>query len=124
MFPMRRSEILAFAVSAVLLAPGCKPDGLSNPAVDSKVTRAKEQIKEAAKATAEAAAAKRDEYAAEMRQQLDELDAKCSALKEQVAKAAGETKKDLENRLKEARLKHSAAAKKLDELKTAFVEQW
>ncbi len=66
-----------------------------------------------------AAKAKRDEYAREMRKQLDVLDAKYAELKASAAKAEGQAKKDLEKKVEEAKVKRDTAAKKLDELKEA-----
>ena len=87
--------------------------------------KAKEKIKEAAKATAEAAAANRDEYAAVMRRQLDELDAKYEVLKDKASKATGQAKVDLEKKLEEAKAKHGDVAKKLEELKEMpAAEHW
>jgi len=113
---------LAYCLSLGVL--GCNPGNSSNPAVDAKVSRAKEEIKRAADATAEAAAAKRDQYAVEIRKQLAALDVKIAELKEQVGKAAGQTKKDLEKKLEEARSKHADAAKQLDDLKDATADRW
>lgn len=118
---MRRMTLLSLAICGGFLLFGCKE---SNPATEAKVANAKEQIKKAAQATAEAASAKKDEYVKEMNKQLEVLDAKIADLKERSAKAAGEAKKDLEKKLEDAKAKHSTAAKKLEELKEASAEQW
>ena len=73
---------------------------------------------------AKAAQAKRDEYAAAMQKQLDELDVKYEELKTSAAKAEGQAKKDLEKQLEEAKVKRDAAAKKLGELKEASPDRW
>ena len=62
---MRRMTLLSLAICGGFLLFGCKPE--SNPATEAKVANAKEQIKKAAQATAEAASAKKDEYVKEMR---------------------------------------------------------
>ena len=61
----RQSRILVTIIAGVLLQIGCNSG--SNPAADAKVSEAKEKIKEAAKATAEAFEAKRVDYAKEMK---------------------------------------------------------
>jgi len=78
----------------------------------------------AADAAAEAAKAKRDEYAREMQKQLDALDVKYEELKGRAAKAAGQAKKDLDKTLAEAKVKRDAAAKKLGEVKKADATRW
>ena len=119
---MRRSCLATLAVCAATLLAGCK--GESSPETDAKTKRAKEEIKNAVAATADAAAAKRDEYAKEMHKQLAALDVKIAELKDQASKSAGETKKNLERKLEESKAKHSDAAKKLDDLKTASADRW
>jgi hypothetical protein len=122
---MQRPTILSLAIFlAALLQLGCKPEGPGDAAADAKVARAKEEIKRAAQATADAAAAMRDQYADEMRRQLEVLDAKSAVLKERASKAAGQAKKDLDRKYEEAKLKHADAAKKLEELKGASAERW
>ena len=59
---------------------------------DQKVSNAKEMVKDAAAATAEAAKAKRDEYAREMSKQLDDLNVKYEELKSRADKAEGQAK--------------------------------
>ncbi len=118
---MRRLLWFALTISAALLPLGCKPD---NPDVNAKVAHAKEKLKEAGKATGEAAAALRDEYAKDMHKQLAALEVKTAELKEKAAKATGETKKNLEKKLEDAKAKHGDVAKKLDELKNASAEEW
>ena len=73
---MRHTVILYLALSTALLQPGCGTKPSSTPDHDSKVSNAKEKIKDAVDATAEAAKAKRDEYALEMSKRLDESNAK------------------------------------------------
>ncbi len=119
---MRPFTLTTLAICAAALVTGCNSQ--SSPETEAKVKRAKEEIKSAISATAEAAAAKRDEYAKEMHKQLAELDIKIADLKEQASKSAGETKKKLEQKLAETKAKHADAAKKLDELKTASAERW
>jgi chromosome segregation ATPase len=121
---MRPVSIIGLVILAALPSFGCKPEGGSKTAADAKVAEAKEKIKEAAETAAKAAIAKRDEYAVEMRKQLDELDAKCAVLKDKASKAAGQAKVDLEKKLEETKSKHSEAAKKLEELKNAGAEHW
>src|SRR4051812_48248266 len=101
---MRQFALPMLALCAVSLLFGCK--GQSSPETEAKVKRAKEEIKHAVSATADAASAKRDEYAKEMNKQLAVLDVKIAELKDQASRAAGQTKKDLERRLEEAKLKH------------------
>lgn len=118
---MRQASIGCLAISVALLSLGCKPN---QPATDAKVSRAKEEIKHAAAATADAAAAMRDQYAEEMRKQLEVLDARSAVLKEKASKAAGQAKVDLEKKLEETKAKHADAAKKLEELKGASADRW
>jgi hypothetical protein len=121
---MRLTTFLCLATCVAFCSLGCKPGESSNPAADAKVARAKEEIKRAASATAEAAAAKRDQYAEEMKAQLASLDTKIAELKEKSSKAAGQAKKDFEQKLAGAKVRHADAAKKLDDLKTASAERW
>jgi hypothetical protein len=119
---MCRFTLTALAICTAALLAGCK--GESSPETDAKVKRAKEDIKRAASTTAEAAAAKRDEYAKEMHKQLTALDVKIADLQDQVSNAAGETKKKLERKLEETKSRHSDAARKLEELKAASADRW
>jgi hypothetical protein len=88
------------------------------------MSNAKERIGDAAKATTEAANAKRDDYARDMSKRLGELRVKYDELKDRAVKAEGQGKKDLENKLEEAKVKCDAATKKLDELKVAGADRW
>jgi hypothetical protein len=117
-----RSRILTAFIAGALLQFGCNSG--SNPAADAKVSEAKDKIKEAAKATAEAFEAKRVEYAKEMGKQLAELQVKYDELKEKASKATGEEKVALEKKLEEAKAKHGDALKKLDDLKAASADRW
>jgi hypothetical protein len=119
---MRHSTVLMSALLAGFFVAGCKPE--SNPATEAKLARAKEEIKKAAEATAEAASAKKDEYVCEMNKQLEALNVKMADLKERASRAAGETKKDLEKKLEEAKAKHSTVSTKLEELKDASADRW
>ena len=119
---LRRSRFLTVIIASVLLQSGCNNG--TNPGADAKVSEAKEKIKEAAKATADAFEAKRVEYTKEMNKQLAELQVKCDELKEKATKATGEEKKALEKKLEEAKSKHGDALKKLDELKDASADRW
>jgi len=120
---MRRACLGRLSTCLALILLGCN-SGSSNSAADAKVARAQEEIKRAAEATAEAAAAKRDQYAEEMRKQLKILDAKTAELRDQAARSAGETKKDLEKKLEEAKSKHTEAAKQLEDLQSATDDRW
>jgi len=121
---MRRFTLFTLILSAGLLALGCGVNSSPTTPPDPKVTEAKEKIRDAEKATAEAAKAKRDEYARAMHKRLDELTAKYEELKGLAARAEGQMKKDLEKKLDEAKVKRDAAAKKLDELKEASHDRW
>ncbi len=120
---MRRTAIMTLAISAALLL-GCSLNPPSTPDANSKTSNATEKIKDAVDATAEAAKAKRDEYAREMSKQLDELNVKYAALKDRADKATDQAKKDLEKKLEEAKVKRDAAAQKLEELKQAGADRW
>ncbi len=91
---------------------------------DLKITIAKQPSREAADAAAEAAKAKREEYALETQKLLDELDAKYEELVARAAETEGEAKKDLETKLAQAKEKRDVAAAKLDELKAATTDRW
>ena len=121
---MRYTWILTLALSAALVLLGCetKPSSTSDP--KSKISNAKEKIGDAADATTEAAKAKRDEYVRAMSKQLDELNVKVDELKGRVAKANDQAKVGLEKRLKEAEVKRTLAAKRIDELKAAGADRW
>jgi len=85
---------------------------------------AKKKVGEAADATADAAKAKRDEYVAAMSKRLDEMNAKYEDLKTRAASATGDAKKDLEKKRDQAKAKLDAAAKKIEEMKTASLDRW
>ncbi len=121
---MRHTGILALGLTAALLLLGCETT--TSPTADSKakIATAKEKIKDAADSTAEAARAKRDEYAREMHKQLDEFDVKCKQLEARITEAKGQARKDLEKKLEEAKVKRDVAAKKLSELKEASADRW
>ncbi len=75
-------------------------------------------------ALTEAIKAKRDEFAHDMHKTLEELDVKYKALEQRAAEAKGDAKKDLDEKVKAAKTKLDAAAKKLDELKEAGADRW
>ena len=121
---MRTSGLLFLTLVATLLLIGCETNKSSTPDTSAKISKAKEKIEDASAATAEAAEAQRDEYAREISQRLDELDAKYEELKTRAATAEGQAKQELEEKLAEAKPKRDAAAKKLDELKQAGADRW
>ncbi len=121
---MRYNGILSLALSAALLVLGCGTNTSSTPDTNSKMANAKEKIRDATEATTEAAKAMRDEYAREMSKRLDELNLKYEELKGRTALAEDQTRKDLEKKLEEAKVKRDAAAKKLDDLKEAGADRW
>lgn len=120
---MSRRAIPSLAIAVALISPGCSTNSASNPS-DSKVSSAKEKLQDAADATTAAAKAKRDEYVRDLRRKLDEIDAKYKALEHRAAEAKGDAKKDLDEKVKVAKAKRDAAARKLDELKEASVDRW
>ncbi len=91
---------------------------------DLKLTIVKQEPKEAANATADAAKAKWDEYTAAMQKQWDGFTVKFADLKERAAKAEGQAKTDLDARLADARIKMDAATAKMAELKSAGADRW
>ena len=121
---MRFIGTLSLTLSAALVLFGCGTNTTSSPESKAKATIAKDKIGEAAEATADAARAKRDEYARAMSKRLGELNAKYEELKDRAAKADAKTKKDLEKKLEDARVKRDVAATKLEELKTAGADRW
>jgi len=124
---MRRTTVSAWLLAVALASLGCDAKTSSSSAsgsTDQKAAEAKAKSKEALDATVAAAQAKRDEYAAAMRKQLDDLDAKYAELKDRAAKAEGDAKKDLDKKLAAAEVKRAAAAAKLEELKTASADRW
>jgi hypothetical protein len=92
--------------------------------VDLKLTVAKQKVGPKADATAAAVKAKQDKYVHEMHDLLATLDVKYEELKGRAAKSEGEAKKELDKKLAEAKVKRDAAAKKLEELKTAGATRW
>jgi len=121
---MRHTGILSLAFSAALLSLGCGINPSSTPTSNSKISNAKEKIRQAVEATTEAAKLTRDEYAREMSKRLDDFDVKCKQLDARITKAEGQAKKDLEKKLAQAKVKREAAAKKLDELREAGADRW
>ena len=121
---MRQLAIFSLVLSIALPGLGCGMNSSSTTPSDPKINDAREKISDAEKATAEAAEAKRDEYAREIHKRLDELDVKYEELKDRAAQAEGPAKQDLEQKLEEANVKRDAAAKKLTELDEASHDRW
>jgi len=114
---MRHTAVLSLTLSVALLPLGCGTSSSPTP-------NANDKIRDAGDAAVEAAKAKRDEYAREMQKKLDELDAKCKALEQRAAETKGDARKDLDEKVKVAKTKRDAAARKLDELKEAGADRW
>ncbi len=124
---MNHASMFTLTLAVALATLGCNDANSSmspKGSADRKVAEAQVKINEANTATAAAADAKRDEYAAEMRKQLDALDAKTAEMKAQAAKAEGEAKKDLDKKLAAAQVRREAAVARLEELKTASADRW
>lgn len=96
----------------------------ADASTELKITIAAQKAGGAADTTADALKAKRHEYALEMHTLLGKLDVKYEECKARAAKAEGQTKKDLEKKLAEAKVKRDAASSKLDELKKASADRW
>ncbi len=121
---MRYIGFFALVVSASLLSLGCEKGSSSTRPSDTKVNEAKKKISEAAEAATAAAKAKRDEYVADMNKQLDALNVKYEEWKAKAAKAEGDAKKELDKKLEQAKVKRDEAARKLNEVKEASLDQW
>jgi Skp family chaperone for outer membrane proteins len=119
---MYRTGIIVASLFTSLMLLGCGSNSSSN--ADSKISNAGDKIGDAEKASIEAAKAKRDEYAKDMQKALDELDAKYKALEKRASEANGDSKKELDDKVKVAKAKRDVAAKKLDELKEASHDRW
>lgn len=114
---MRHTAIQSLALSVALLPLGC---GTVSPPTPN----ANDKIRDAGDAAVEAAKAKRDESVRNFQKGLDVLDTKLKALEQRAAEAQGDAKKDLDEKVKVAKAKRDAAAKKLDELKEASADRW
>ncbi len=68
--------------------------------------------------------AKRDEYIAKMKLQLDELNGKIGAAEAKIQEAKVEARDKLNKEIGKLRQQHSLAATQLDELKAASEETW
>jgi DNA anti-recombination protein RmuC len=123
---MRVIGIMSLALATALLSVGCEKANSSSATKpsDTKMDEAQKKAKEAAEAAAAAAKAKRDEYVKDMNKQLDALNVKYEEWKAKAAKAEGQAKKDLENKLDEMKVKRDAATKKLNEVKEASLDRW
>ena len=121
---MRHTIVLSIALAATLFPLGCGPTTTSTPTTGSTRSDADDKVRKAEQAGAEAAKAKRDEYAREMEKKLDELEVKYRALEKRAAEAEGDARKDLDEKVKVAKAMRDAAAKKLDELKEASHDRW
>jgi hypothetical protein len=121
---MRRFTRFTLVLSAGLLALGCGANSSPTSPPDPKVTEAKDKIRDAEKATVEAAKAKRDEFVRDFQKGLDVLDTKLKALEQRAAEATGDAKKELDEKVKVAKAKRDVAAKKLSELKEASHDRW
>jgi len=96
----------------------------ADASTELKITVAKQKVGGAADTTTDTLKAKQHEYALEMHSLLGKLDVKYEEWKSRAAKAEGQTKKDLEKKLAEAKVKRDAASSKLDELKKASADRW
>lgn len=115
-FTVLHTLLLLLALTATVFMSGCKPNA-SSSSTDPKMSDADAKLAEAAKA-------KRDEYAREMQLKLDELDAKYKALEKRAADAKGEERKQLDEKVVVAKAKRDAAIQKLAELKTTSHDRW
>ena len=117
---MHRALVASTVGTFALLFAGCGGDTTAA----KKVEEAKVKVDEAARATWEAAKAKRDEFVVQANQQLQQLDGKYEALKVKAADAAEDAKPHLEKLVEEAKVKREQAAKKLEELNAAGADRW
>jgi len=121
---MHRFTRFNLFLSACLLALGCGMNGSPTTPLDPKVNEAKDKIRDAEKATVEAAKAKRDEYVRDFQKGLDVLDTRLKALEQRAAEAKGDAKTELDEKVKVAKAKRDVAAKKLSELKESSHDRW
>jgi len=96
----------------------------ADASTELKISVAKHNVGGAADTNTQALKARQHEYALEMHTLLGKLDVKYEEWKSRAAKAEGQTKKDLEKKLAEAKVKRDAASSKLDELKKASADRW
>lgn len=68
--------------------------------------------------------AKRDEYVAKAKQQLDELNAHIDTVEAQAKKARQEARKTYDKELAELRLRSAAAKIRLEEIKSSAEDKW
>ena len=111
---MRLIGMLSVALLATALSLSCSSS--SNPS-------SKEQIA-AADAKTAAAKAKHDERMRASQKTLDDLDEEYKALERRAAETKGDAKKELDQKVKAAKDKRDAAAKKVNALRNAGHDQW
>ncbi|MCE9567946.1 MAG: hypothetical protein K8U57_38590 [Planctomycetes bacterium] len=121
---MRHAGTLALVLAIALLPLRCGTNTSSSPPSKSTTSDAKEKIRDAVDATGEAAKAKKDEFVRDFQKGLDVLDMKLQALEQRAAEAKGDTKTELDEKVKVAKAKRDVAAKKLSELKEASHDRW
>jgi hypothetical protein len=112
---MRIVRVLLATVMAVPLA-GCDSS--------QEAKRARREASEAYDAVKDYALKKKDEYAAKMGAEVQELERKTRDLRERMKTATAEGRAELEQRLKELEPKLDAARKKLDDLRAAGADAW
>ena len=120
---MYRTGITCLTISAALLAAACDNSGPRRGATASEIALAREKDKRVADSMA-ADAKTKDEYARDVRKQLDQFDRMYSELNDRARRAEGQAKLELDAKVAHAKLKHNAASKKLDELMFASSTRW
>lgn len=106
----------------LLLAVGS--GGFASDGEKSTVATIKEEAQETLERGRAYAEEKRAQYERAIEDQLDKLDARIQALKEQLGKAEVQAKAEIEEQLDELRAKKQAVAKRLADLRVASEEAW
>lgn len=119
---------LASVVSIALVGCSESPEATETehstykpPVTSSNV---KDEVKGATDAVAQFAAQKRDEYAADLQDKMDELDVKIEKLKAKSADVKDDAKAKWDDKMKALQAKREAAAEKFAKMKDASGDAW
>ena len=119
------------AACALMIACGCSPSNDSTPTttptsaeVSAKLDQAKEQTKEAVAAIKDYSYAQREEYAAQMRAQLDQTKHELDDLSIKLESSASAANDDAKARIQQLHQKLDDVSKQLDGVKDSTESNW
>lgn len=119
---MRQTALLCVVLSATLVSLGCGQSG-PPPGTDAERADAKRRS-EGAAADRAATTEVKDQFANEMRKELEAYDKKYADMERRAATADGAAKKDLQKKVEDTKSKRDEAMRKLNALRGAGTDHW